>query len=49
MIDVSISVKLQSLYLHDKSDIWAKAFKHGPSKICGRQPLKNLMEYGQIF
>ena len=22
--------------------IWDKAFKSGPSKICGRQPLKNL-------
>ena len=23
-----------------------KVFKNGPSKICGRQPLKNLKEYG---
>ena len=22
--------------------IWVKVFKNGPSKICGRQPLKNL-------
>ena len=22
--------------------IWDKVFKTGPSKICGRQPLKNL-------
>ena len=21
-------------------NIWAKVFKNGPSKICGRQPLK---------
>ena len=21
--------------------IWVKVFKNGPSKICGRQPLKN--------
>ena len=21
---------------------WAKVFENGPSKICGRQPLKNL-------
>ena len=21
---------------------WVKVFKNGPSKICGRQPLKNL-------
>ena len=24
------------------SSIWVKVFKNGPSKICGRQPLKNL-------
>ena len=23
-------------------NIWVKAFKNGPSKICGRQPLKNV-------
>ena len=23
-------------------NIWAKVFKNGPSKICGRQTLKNL-------
>ena len=23
------------------SQIWDKIFKNGPSKICGRQPLKN--------
>ena len=22
--------------------IWGKEFENGPSKICGRQPLKNL-------
>ena len=22
--------------------IWVKVFKNGPSKICGRQPFKNL-------
>ena len=26
-------------------DIWVKVFKNGPSKICGRQPLKNLNPY----
>ena len=26
--------------------IWVKVFKNGPSKICGRQPLKNLKCYG---
>ena len=24
--------------------IWDKIYKNGPSKICGRQPLKNLKE-----
>ena len=26
--------------------IWGKVFKNGPSKICGRQPLKHLKGYG---
>ena len=25
-----------------KLNKWGKVFKNGPSKICGRQPLKNL-------
>ena len=30
-------------YLHFWSKcIWVKVFRNGPSKICGRQPLKNL-------
>ena len=28
--------------------IWVKVLKNGPSKICGRQPLKNLMGYGLL-
>ena len=28
------------------SNICDKVFKKGPSKICGRQPLKNLKWYG---
>ena len=27
---------------------WYNVFKSGPSKICGRQPLKNLKGYGPI-
>ena len=31
------------------SDTWDKAFKNGPSKICGREPLKgftwSILEY----
>ena len=26
--------------------VWVKVFKNEPSKICGRQPLKNLKWYG---
>ena len=25
---------------------WEKVFKNAPSKICGRQPLKNFKGYG---
>ena len=30
------------------SHIWdiSQVFKNGPSKICGRQPIKNLKGYG---
>ena len=28
--------------------MWKKVFKNGPSKICGRQPLKNLKGYGLL-
>ena len=28
--------------------IWIKVFKNGSSKICGRQPLKNLKWYGLL-
>ena len=29
----------------DSKIIWDKVFKNGPSKICGRQPLKNFKRY----
>ena len=29
-------------------DIWDKVFENGPSKICGRQFLKNLKGYGLL-
>ena len=29
-------------------NIWEKVFKNGPSKICGRQPLKALKEDGLL-
>ena len=31
---------LDSIRLHTRS-IWGRVFKNGPSKIYGRQPLKN--------
>ena len=30
------------------SNVWMKVFKNGPSKICGRQPLKHLKWYGLL-
>ena len=30
------------VYSRWKTEIWVKVFKNGPSKICGRQPLKIL-------
>ena len=37
-------VRLFSFLIFDmfRSIIWVKVFKNGPSKTCGRQPLKNL-------
>ena len=35
--------ELEAMYLvaaYAKDNIWDKVFKNGPSKICGRQPLK---------
>ena len=34
--------------LSDIPYIWDKVFQSGPSKICGRQPLKNLKGYGLL-
>ena len=38
--------KLLKLQARKGSNKWNKVFKNGPSKICGRQPLKNLSGYG---
>ena len=35
--------------MNGKPFIWDKVFKSGPSKICGRQPLKNLNGYGLLL
>ena len=32
----------------DFHNIWDKVFKNGPTKICGRQSLKNLNRYGLL-
>ena len=42
-------MSFQTLHLHlgpNYSLIWSKIFKNWPSKVCGRQPLKNLKWYG---
>ena len=50
-ITYHLSITLKGLLRN--RNIWDKVFKNGPIKICGRQPLKNLKEYGlltlQIF
>ena len=37
-----------SSLIGDLTSKWDKVFKNGPSKICGRQPLKHLKEYGLL-
>ena len=38
----NINSSKSKMYCQDVSQpIWDKVFKNGPSKICGRQPLKN--------
>ena len=39
----------QSINLILLVSIWVKGSKNGPSKICGRQLLKNLMWYGLLI
>ena len=38
--------KVFSSCIEKLKNIWDKVFKKGPSKICGRQPLKDLKGYG---
>ena len=40
------TILMKNIHIFLKSDIWVKVFKNRPSKICGRQPLKNLKWYG---
>ena len=45
-----LNKKWSSVNAHSKvSIIWDKVFKNGPSKICGRQPLKSLKGYGLLM
>ena len=34
-------IRMEKFSLKKSRNIWDKVFKNGPSKICGRQPLKN--------
>ena len=43
--NVCNQVALQLSFIPEK---WDKVFKNGASKICGRQSLKNLKEYGLL-
>ena len=45
IISIYFGVVLPSYLL---KNLWDKVFKNGPSKICGRQPLKNLKGYGLL-
>ena len=36
------SFDVETFILVPANYIWDRVFKNGPSKICGRQPLKNL-------
>ena len=40
--DPVVSREKVTFNLHSTVSLWDKAFKNGTSKICGRQPLKNL-------
>ena len=44
----SLTEHLQWLFLNKNTNKWDNVFKNGPSKICGRQPLKNLKGHGLL-
>ena len=46
VFDHSVGSVLKGLKAPSVKIIWDKAFKNGPSKICGRQPLRNSKGYG---
>ena len=39
--------KVMQHSLGNSKDVWVKVFKNGPSKVCGRQPWKNLKRCGR--
>ena len=39
---------LYDFWISFDRDIWDKVFKNGPSKVCGRQRLKDLKGYGLL-
>ena len=41
-MDVMCTFNIRPVSRGEKSLIWDKVFKSGPSKVCGRQPFKNL-------
>ena len=43
-----VSYNLFYVFIFNVTNIWIKVFKNGPSKICGRQPLKNFKWYGLL-
>ena len=46
-VEISKSI-MEAHYRGEKTTsfkIWVKAFKNGPSKICGRKPLKNWSDW----
>ena len=47
-IKVMTNQKIKNISSISGTYKWDKAFKNGPSKICGRQPLKNLKSYGLL-
>ena len=44
---IEMVISWKTLCITFKSFLWVKAFENRPSKICGRQPLKNLKWYGR--
>ena len=47
-VRLTFYIKIIKLFVCLIICIWHKVFKRGPSKICGRQPLKILRRYGLL-